>query len=193
MPDDDPKLRRLARLTGADDPLPIDPDLAPDDAAAPSTTHRAAGPHGHRARPAVLAVILLGGFLGTLARYEVERAWPTPAGHFPTATFVINTSGSFLLGFVLTVVLERLGPSRYRHLRPFAATGLLGGWTTYSTLVVEAVTLGKAGDVALAGGYLAATLVCGVTAVALGIALGRVRTAAPRSDRAQPPAEEVAR
>jgi CrcB protein len=193
VPDDDPKLRRLARLTGADDPLPIDPDLAPDDTGAPSTTHRATDARTHRAHPAVLAVILLGGFLGTLARYEVERAWPTPAGHFPTATFVINTSGSFLLGFVLTVVLERLGPARYRHLRPFAATGLLGGWTTYSTLVVEAVALGKAGDVALAGGYLAATIVCGVTAVALGIALGRVRTAAPRSDRAQPTAEEVAR
>ncbi len=193
MPDDDPKFRRLARLAGADDPLPIDPDLAPDDTAAPSTTHRATRTHTHRAQPAVLAVILLGGFFGTLARYEVEKAWPTPAGHFPTATFVINTSGSFLLGFVLTVVLERLGPSRYRHLRPFAATGLLGGWTTYSTLVVEAVTLGKAGDVALAGGYLAATIVSGVTAVALGIALGRARTAAPPSVRTRPTDEEAPR
>jgi CrcB protein len=125
----------------------------------------------------VLVSILAGGFLGTLARYEVGLAWPTPNGHFPTATFVINTSGAFLLGLLLAILLERRRPTRY--LRPFAATGVLGGWTTYSSLVVEATTLGKGGDVALAGGYLALTLVCGVIAVTLGIALGRSRMSTP--------------
>jgi len=146
----------------------------------------------------MLAVVLIGGFLGTLARYEVEVAWPPAPGKFPTATFVINTSGSFALGLLLTVILERLPPGRYRYLRPFAATGVLGGWTTYSTLVIEATTLGKGGDLSLAAGYLAVTLVCGVSAVALGIAVGRVRSARPPSvartaDAAVADAEEVAR
>jgi CrcB protein len=75
---------------------------------------------------------------------------------------------------VLTVLLERL-PGRARLVRPFAAVGVLGGWTTYSTLVVESVALVRAGHASLAGGYLAATLVCGMTAAALGIGLGRSR------------------
>jgi CrcB protein len=176
-PGDHHRFHDLARAVGADDQLPIDPDLEPDDVGGPSRTHRAGTAHERRARPAVLASILAGGFLGTLARYEVSLAWPTSNGHFPTATFVINTSGAFLLGLLLAILLERRHPTRY--LRPFAATGVLGGWTTYSSLVVEATTLGKSGDVALAGGYLALTLVCGVIAVTLGIALGRSRMSTP--------------
>ena len=163
---------RLARSFGAQDQLPIDPDLAPDDAGEPSPDHRR-GPRTRRAHPGVLAVIFVGGFIGTAARDAVERAWPTPIGHFPAATFVINTSGAFLLGLVLSALLERRRPGT--HLRPFLATGLLGGWTTYSTLVLEAVVLGKHHDAAAAAGYLAISLVAGVSAVALGIALGRSR------------------
>jgi|GEM_PF-52972 len=176
MPEDGRTTRRmrLRQLLGADDPLPIDPDLAPEGTPSLPTPTGGRGRPG-RPRATVLAVVLVGGFLGTLGRYEVETAWPTPAGHFPAATFVINTTGAFALGLLLTVIVERLPAHRYRHLRPFAATGLLGGWTTYSTLVVEASVLGKAGDVSLAAGYLAVSLVCGVSAVALGIALGRSR------------------
>jgi CrcB protein len=118
----------------------------------------------------------VGGFLGTLGRYELTLAWPGPASGFPTATFVINTTGAFLIGLVLTVILERLGPTRY--LRPFAVVGLLGGWTTMSSLAVEADVLIKQGHALTALGYLGATVVAGVIAAALGIALGRVRTGA---------------
>lgn len=174
------RLEHLAHALGADDDLPIDPDLSPDDDRLPSRHHRAgargARPRrgGRRGDPWTLAVIFAGGFAGTLARYVVEDAWTSPAGHFPTATFAINTSGAFVLGLLLTVLLERLR-ARHRLVRPFAVTGVLGGWTTYSTMVVEAVTIGHAGDVTLAAGYLAVTLVCGITGVALGIALGRSR------------------
>lgn len=169
------RLGRLARALGAGDRLPIDPDLAPDDVATPSPTHRAGGPRERRARPAVLAAIGAGGFVGTLSRYELELAWPTAAGHFPAATFTINTSGAFLLGLFVAVAVERRRPTAY--LRPFAATGLLGGWTTYSTLAVDADTLCKAGDPLTACAYLAVTVAAGLAAVALGIALGRARTA----------------
>lgn len=122
-----------------------------------------------------LASVFAGGALGTLCRYGFERAWPTAPGHFPTATFVINTSGALVLGLVLVVLIERL-PHLAPRLRPLLGTGFLGGWTTYSTLVVEADTLAKGGRPAMAAGYVAVTLVCGLSAAALGIALGRSRT-----------------
>jgi CrcB protein len=57
--------------------------------------------------------------------------------------------------------------------RPFLVVGLLGGWTTYSTLAVDAVLLGKGDHLALSAAYLAATLIGGVGLVALGAAMGR--------------------
>lgn len=170
------RLEHLAHAIGAHDPLPIDPDLAPHDEARPSLEHRrpAVPVRHHRARPAVLAVIFVGGLLGTLGRYGVEQALRAPTGHFPTGTFVVNTTGAVLIGLIVTVLLERL---RRPHplVRPFAVTGILGGWTTYSTLVVGTVGIGHAGHLALAAGYLALTLVCGVVGATLGIALGRSR------------------
>lgn len=170
---------RVARALGADDDLPIDPDL--EDAAELRARHRPT-----RSTAAVaLAAVFAGAFLGTVARYGVETAWPTHGGHFPTATFVINTSGAFVLGLVLTALLERapyrsrwLGthPHASAHVRAFVGGGLLGGWTTYSTMVVEAVTLGHDGRLSAGAGYLALSLVCGVSASVAGIGLGRVRT-----------------
>ena len=170
------RLEQLAHAIGADDDLPIDPDLGTEDAAAPSPRRPRPGrlARAHRAHPAILAVIFAGGFLGTLARYGVEPALPTAPAHFPTATFIVNTSGAFVLGLLLTVLLERVRRAG-RLVRPFAVTGVLGGWTTYSTMVVESVTIGHAGRLALAAGYLALSLLCGVAGGALGIAFGRSR------------------
>lgn len=155
--------------------LPVDPDLAPGDPRQPSPFHRARLPAPAR-RPSVLAAIFAGGALGTAARYAVEAAWPARAGHFPVTTWAVNTLGAFLLGFLLTVAITRR-PRDGDLGRFFLGTGLLGGWTTYSTMAVEAVDLGRAGHLAGAAGYLAVTLVCGLAASAGGIALGR-RTAA---------------
>ena len=182
MPDETPSRRRASRpmprwMTGfgAADDLPIDPDLDPQDPAEPSRTHRPGRATPGRLRMSTLGAVFFGGALGTVARYGVERALPPAPGHFPVATFVINTSGAFLLGVVLTMLLERV-PHLTPTLRPFLATGLLGGWTTYSSLVVESDSLLRGGHAAGAAGYVAVTLVCGVTATALGIALGRARS-----------------
>jgi CrcB protein len=169
-----PRWRRLVRRLGSDTALPIDPDLAPDDPAEPSPTHvaaRHAGRSARRADPRVLLAIAAGGFAGTLGRYELGLTWPEHDGHFPATTFVINTSGAFLIGLVTTLIVERLRPTRY--LRPFACVGVLGGWTTMSTLAVGADRLLGAGAFVTASGYLATTLVAGVVATALGIASGR--------------------
>jgi fluoride exporter len=172
-----PRRRGARRAQGSRRPLPIDPDLSPVDADEPSLTH---GPHGgsHPPRDArELVAIGAGGVLGTAARYGVERAWPTPHGAFPAATLAINTSGALALGVVLAVILRRDAP--LRHLRAFACVGFLGAWTTMSTLATEADLLVKGGDVALAAGYVAASLVAGLVAVAAGIMIGRLGSGGP--------------
>ncbi len=162
---------RLARVLGADDPLPIDPDLDPRDPGEPSRTHVPAG-RTRRARPATAALIAAGGFVGTLARYEVSVAWPSRGG-FPLATWVINTSGAFVLGLVLTVLLER--HARLSWVRPLVCVGLLGSWTTMSSLALDVDTFLRGGHVLLAGADMGASLLAGFGAVTVGIALGRRR------------------
>ncbi len=92
---------------------------------------------------------------------------------FPWATFTVNVSGAFLLGLVLTLIIERWPPSRY--VRPFVAIGFLGAYTTFSTFTVEADLLVKNGAVAVAGLYVVGSLLAGFVAVYLGIVTGRLR------------------
>ena len=120
----------------------------------------------------MLVAVAVGGFLGALGRYELGLAWATPAGHFPWTTFTINVSGGFLLGLVLTVLLERVGATRY--IRPFFCVGVLGAWTTMSTFAAEGDLLVKDGHAATAVLYALGTLVVGITATWIGVALARV-------------------
>lgn len=161
---------------GEDDAvLPIDPDLAPDDPAEPTTLitppRLPRRRHG-RAQPDVVAVIALGGMLGSTARYALARAIPTPPGRFPWATFWTNVSGSFVLGFLLILLLERFPPTRL--LRPFLATGIMGAYTTMSTYLVETAVLIKDGHVATGLLYGLGSLVAGVVLAYAGIVAARL-------------------
>jgi CrcB protein len=127
---------------------------------------------GGRARPEILAAIALGGSLGTPARYALSLAVPVATGSFPWATFWTNVSGSLLLGVLLTLIIERWPPTRF--VRPFAAVGFLGSYTTWSTFMVEADQLIAHGHPAMAAGYLVASLIAGLTAVYVGILIGRL-------------------
>jgi len=183
-PDDQPRVdadssryHRVAHAFGRDDPLPIDPDLAPDDPSTPRPTHTPATHGIHRRDPVVLVSIAVGGFIGTTARYEVGRAFPVPLGGFPWATFAINTSGAFLLGLLITLFLERWRVDRW--VRPFMCTGLLGAWTTMSTFALESDVLAKDGHGVVAVAYPLTTLFAGLAATAFGIAVGRPRGARP--------------
>ncbi len=129
-------------------------------------------PGARRARPSVLAVIAVGGVTGTLGRYGVGLLVPVAPGRFPWATFVVNMTGAFGLGLLL-VALVGLGRG-HGHLRAFAATGVLGAYTTFSTLVVETVRLVDVGHAGLGAAYLGASLSAGVLAAAAGMASGRV-------------------
>jgi CrcB protein len=118
-----------------------------------------------------LVAIFVGGALGTVSRYELDAHHAIAAGHFPWVTLVINLSGSFAIG--LLVPLTEYLTSRAPLARPLLIVGFLGGWTTYSTLAVEATFLAKDGAIADFVIYLAATVVGGLALVVAGTALGR--------------------
>ncbi len=157
---------------GVDSGLPIDPDLSPSDPAEPSLEpgrhHRRAS---NRAELDVLAVIALGGMVGASARYGIARWIPTPHDAFPWATFWTNVSGSFVLGALLVLLLERVPPTRL--LRPFAATGIIGAYTTMSTYEVETALLLKDGHPVTAVLYGVGSLVAGLALAYAGIVAGR--------------------
>jgi CrcB protein len=126
---------------------------------------------------AVLGVVSLGGAVGAVARYGLSVGMPHRPGTFPWATFVTNVTGCLLIGVLMVLITEVW--AAHRLLRPFLGTGVLGGYTTFSTYVVEAQQLIVAGRPGLALGYLAATVVAALVAVYVGIAF--IRAVALRS------------
>nr|MDT0663137.1 fluoride efflux transporter CrcB [Micromonospora sp. DSM 115978] len=111
-------------------------------------------------------MIAVGGALGAAARYGLAVAWPTPAGGLPWATFVTNLAGCALLGVLMRAITRPAAP--HRLIRPFLGTGVLGGFTTFSTYAVETIALVDAGHPALAAGYVIGTVIGALAAVRLG-------------------------
>ena len=131
-----------------------------------------------RLRWDVLSVIGLGGAVGSAARWAVGEALPAGSGDFPWGTLLVNMSGALLLGLLMVLVLELWPPTRY--LRPFLATGALGGYTTFSAYVLEARDLMAGGHVGTAALYVLGTVALGLAATWAGIAGGRATVAAGR-------------
>ena len=121
--------------------------------------------------PGPLAAIAVGGALGTLARYGVERTFVAASDGFPWATFSVNVVGSFVLGIVVTLAVA-LWP-RDRYLRPLVAVGFCGGFTTFSTLAVEVDQRIQHGHMEVAAAFLAASLLAGLGAALAGMAVAR--------------------
>jgi CrcB protein len=136
----------------------VDPQIDPDLAEAPS-------------RPLLLSVIGIGGALGTLARYELGRHLRTTGGYgFSYATFLANVAGAFLLG-LLVALAARFWPDG-DYVRPALGTGVLGGFTTFSTYLVETDLRLTHGHAPLGLLYLLGTLTCGLLAAWSGLLLG---------------------
>lgn len=135
-------------------------------------------PFRARLRGGVLAAVALGGLLGGTARYALVLAFPTPGAAFPWTTFAVNVSGSFLLALLLVYVLEIWPPTRY--VRPFAAVGFLGAFTTFSTWMVDTDRLLGHDHYTAAALNIFGSLFAGLAATVLGLAVGRL-TAARRS------------
>ena len=122
-----------------------------------------------------IGLVVAGGFLGTLVRYLLSLALPEWGG-MPWPIFLINVVGAFILGWLLAF-LARRGPDagRRRTVRLFAGTGVLGGFTTYSTFAVGTDGLFVTGDVWPGIAYAVATVVVGAAASLAGILLGARR------------------
>ena len=118
-----------------------------------------------------IAAIFLGGALGTVARYLLEAHHQAGPGAFPWVTLLVNLTGSFAVGLLIPLT-EHLS-HRVPAIRPLLMVGFLGGWTTYSTLAVDATLLAKDGDVGTCLAYVAATVIGGLAFVIVGHDLGR--------------------
>ena len=155
-----------------DEKLPVDPD---------ADVHRERRPLRRRRRLVrhwdVLAMIALGGGLGSLARYGLEEVVPARPNGFPVGTFAINVSGSFALGVLMVYVLEVWSPRRY--LRPFLAVGFLGGYTTFSTFTAEIRGLLARSAWFVADSYAVDSLLAGLAAIWIGVVLGRLAAGLP--------------
>lgn len=119
-----------------------------------------------------MLLVAAGGAVGTGARYLLSTQLP-PVRAVPLAVLAINVVGAFALGLLLERLL-RDGPesSRRRDLRLLLGTGVLGGFTTYSTLATDTVALLATGAVGRALAYAVGTLLLGLLAAVLGIWCG---------------------
>ncbi len=119
-----------------------------------------------------VAVVAIGGALGAVARYGVSllvaRFWSLD---FPLATFLINVSGSFILGFFATFAAEKTALDPLWRLA--VATGFVGAYTTFSTFEYEALRLTEARAFGWALGYVVLSVAVGFAAVWAGAWLGR--------------------
>jgi CrcB protein len=141
------------------------------------TVVRVAAPPAHRPERSpwpVLAVISAGGAIGSLARYAIGNALPPSPDGFPWATFIINVTGCLLIGALMVLVGDVW--SGHRLVRPFLGVGVLGGYTTFSTYIVDIQRLMNHGSAGPALAYLSGTLVAALLAVYAGASLTRLAT-----------------
>lgn len=114
-------------------------------------------------------LVALGGALGTAVRYAASSYLGRHFPSFPWGTLLVNTAGSFLLGFLMGASISGrylLSPT----LRSFLSIGFFGGLTTFSTLCYETLAAWRSGSGG--GAMLAANLILGLVSCFLGLTLG---------------------
>ncbi|MGW2474794.1 fluoride efflux transporter CrcB [Streptomyces sp. NPDC001665] len=112
---------------------------------------------------AVVAVVALGGAIGACARYGAGLLWTTATGGFPWTTLVVNMTGCAVIGVFMVVISEVW--AAHRLVRPFFGTGVLGGFTTFSTYAVDIERLVSEDRVGTGLVYLGVTLLAALAAV----------------------------
>ncbi|MEM6739759.1 MAG: fluoride efflux transporter CrcB [Pseudomonadota bacterium] len=115
--------------------------------------------------------VAFGGAVGASARYLLGIAILRHVGHtaFPVAVLTANVLGSFLMG-LFVVAAAKKGLTLFS---PLVATGLLGGFTTFSAFSLEAVTLYERGAFLSATAYVGGSVVLSILGLMTGLALGR--------------------
>lgn len=119
----------------------------------------------------VLLAIAFGGAAGAGARYALSLAFPYRPDGFPLATLLANVAGCVLIGALMAAITEATSP--HRLLRPFFGIGVLGGFTTFSTYVVEVIEAGIAGHARVVLVYGVGTVLASLAAVLVGLVVTR--------------------
>jgi CrcB protein len=122
--------------------------------------------------PLAIAAVACGGAFGSVLRYLVSNWFLDKVGAgFPWGTFTINVSGAFVIGVVLELAGTRPGFSPY--LRLLCATGILGGYTTFSTFAYETYVLSAETFSILSVVYAGGSVIAGVIATIAGVGIVR--------------------
>jgi CrcB protein len=117
-------------------------------------------------------IVFLGGGLGAALRHGVNIASARLSGTaFPYATLIANVSGSLVMGLLAGYFAFRSGTSQ--HWRLFLTTGILGGYTTFSTFSLDAVVLYERGEAAMAALYVILSVTLAVGGLLAGLWLVR--------------------
>ncbi|MGQ4371940.1 fluoride efflux transporter CrcB [Streptomyces violaceoruber] len=119
----------------------------------------------------IVAVVALGGGIGSAARYAASLLWPVATGGFPWTTLCVNAIGCAVIGVFMVVISDVW--AAHRLVRPFFGTGVLGGFTTFSTYAVDIQRLVDEGEARSGLAYLAVTLVAAIAAVWLAVTVTR--------------------
>ncbi|GGN32142.1 hypothetical protein GCM10012285_02150 [Streptomyces kronopolitis] len=145
---------------------PVDPDTAIDPW--PSRAGRTPA----RKHAAILTAIAAGGVIGACARYGASVLWPTAPAAFPWTTFWVNVTGCAAMGVLMVLITERFAV--HPLMRPFLGTGVLGGYTTFSTSTLDTQRLLVGGHPGTGVLYAAGTLLASFGAVWATAALTRL-------------------
>jgi fluoride exporter len=128
--------------------------------------------------PTDIVLVGLGGGLGSILRWWIGLlVGARYQGNFPLGTFLINVTGTFLIGY-LSVLFGVDWHDRYGHgmvLNAFVLTGVLGGYTTFSSMQLDAAKLAGKRRGVLAASYLLLSVLAGLLAGELGAALARAQ------------------
>ncbi|MCP4185421.1 MAG: fluoride efflux transporter CrcB [Hyphomicrobiales bacterium] len=119
-----------------------------------------------------LLLVSLGGAIGAGLRFMVGNVAIRFFGvSFPWATLIVNVAGSLLMGILIGVLVRRTGTPN--EVRIFLATGLLGGFTTFSAFSLDAINLWQRGESTIAAGYVLASVILSLFALFVGLIIVR--------------------
>jgi len=118
----------------------------------------------------ILTQVAIGGAIGSALRFGAVSAIGAPVGVLPVGVLpvgvlIVNVVGSFAMGVAFVLLSARLSP--------LVMTGILGGFTTFSAFSLDALKLWETGQVLMAAGYVAGSVILSLVAVALGAGLAR--------------------
>lgn len=113
-----------------------------------------------------LLLVGAGSFLGGMLRFGFSMMFPVKLGDFPWNTFLINLIGCFAIGMVYGITSKLSTPNEYKL---FLATGLLGGFTTFSAFSLESISMVRNGDIYYALMYVLGSITLGLGLTGLGL------------------------